>query len=202
MNALELFHQGGFIMYPLLIFSVLMWIVTLHKIFYLTNFRKQSKKFQEEATKMIINRKFSEMEWLYKSCPEVIAKAHFAVFDPSKTQDEWDARLHRRIVETNQDLKKNLWILGTIGSSAPFVGLFGTVWGIMGSFKAIGSSGKSGFAVVSVSISEALIATAAGILVAVLAVIFYNYLQVKISETATEFKNALGDMADQFNAVK
>jgi biopolymer transport protein ExbB/TolQ len=93
-------------------------------------------------------------------------------------------------------------MLGTVGSSAPFVGLFGTVWGIMGSFSAIGAAGKAGFAVVAASISEALIATAAGILVAVVAVMFYNYLQVKIGEINTEFKNALGDMAEQFNSIK
>jgi biopolymer transport protein ExbB/TolQ len=95
-----------------------------------------------------------------------------------------------------------MWMLGTIASSAPFVGLFGTVWGIMEAFKQIGSSGKAGFAVVAGSISEALIATGAGILVAVIAVMFYNYLNVKVSATAKEFKNSLGDMADAFNSIK
>ena len=95
-----------------------------------------------------------------------------------------------------------MWMLGTIASSAPFIGLFGTVWGIMEAFKQIGASGKAGFAVVAGSISEALIATGAGILVAVIAVMFYNYLNVKVSATAKEFKNSLGDMADHFNSIK
>jgi len=59
------------------------------------------------------------------------------------------------------------------------VGLFGTVWGIMGSFKAIGVAGKSGFAVVAGTISEALVATAAGILVAVIAVIFITIFKLR-----------------------
>jgi biopolymer transport protein ExbB/TolQ len=202
MNFVEVFKQGGFIMYPLLVFSVAVWIVAIQKILFLSKFKKDAKHFQEEAYKIIMNKELHKMEWLYKNCPDVIAKAHYAVFENNISKDEYDARLQRRLSETSYSLKKNLWILGTIGSSAPFVGLFGTVWGIMGSFKAIGSAGKAGFAVVAGTISEALIATAGGIMVAVFAVIFYNYLQVKITEAANDFKNGLGDMADQFNSLK
>jgi biopolymer transport protein ExbB/TolQ len=202
MNLVEVFKQGGFIMYPLLVFSIALWTVAIQKIWFLINFRKQAKYFFDEGMRIIHAKKFNEMEWLYKNCPEIIAKPHSAIFEDCHSQEEWDARMQRRITETNLGLKKNLWILGTIGSSAPFVGLFGTVWGIMGSFKAIGAAGKSGFAVVASTISEALIATAAGILVAVFAVIFYNYIQVKISEIMSEFRNGLGDMAEHFNANK
>lgn len=202
MDFIAVFKQGGFIMYPLLIFSVAIWIVAIQKILYLVKFKKDARKYQDEASRIIVSQKLHEMEALYKNCPDVIAKAHYAVFDEALGKDEYEQRLHRRLSETNADLKKNLWILGTIGSSAPFVGLFGTVWGIMGAFKVIGSSGKAGFAVVAESISEALIATAGGIIVAVFAVILYNYLQTRINELAREFKNDLGDMADQYNTLK
>lgn len=202
MNLIDVFRQGGFIMYPLLVFSVALWTVAIQKIWFLINFRKQAKFFQDEALRIVQSKRFNEMEWLYKNCPELIAKPHSAIFEEASSKEEWDARMQRRLTETTLGLKKNLWILGTIGSSAPFVGLFGTVWGIMGSFKAIGVAGKSGFAVVAGTISEALIATAAGILVAVFAVIFYNYLQVKIAEILTEFRNGLGDLAEVFNANK
>ena len=189
-------------MWPLLIFSVAIWIITIQKILYLTKFQKDSRHFLNEATRIVQSQKLHEMEFLYKSCPEVIAKAHYAIFDEALSREDYEQRLHRRLDETNSDLKKHMWMLGTIASAAPFIGLFGTVWGIMESFKQIGSSGKAGFSVVAGSISEALIATGAGILVAVIAVMFYNYLNVKISATAKEFKNSLGDMADQFNAIK
>lgn len=201
MNFIELFKQGGFIMYPLLIFSVVLWTVAIQKIWFLINFKKQAKFFYDEGMRIIQSKRFNEMEWLYKNCPDIIARPHSAIFEDSASKEEWESRMQRRLIETTQGLKKNIWILGTIGSSAPFVGLFGTVWGIMGSFKAIGVAGKSGFAVVASTISEALIATAAGILVAVFAVMFYNYLQVKITEVLTEFKNGLGDMTEQFNAA-
>jgi biopolymer transport protein ExbB/TolQ len=202
MNLVEVFKQGGFIMYPLLIFSIVLWTVAIQKVWFLINFRKQAKFYFEEGMKIIRSKRFTEMEWLYKNCPEIIAKPHSAVFEDTNSPEEWDARMQRRLNETSQGLKKNLWVLGTIGSSAPFVGLFGTVWGIMGSFKAIGVAGKSGFAVVAGTISEALVATAAGILVAVFAVMFYNYLQVKVTETLNEFKNGLGDLVESFNSTK
>ncbi|MBC7712670.1 MAG: MotA/TolQ/ExbB proton channel family protein [Rhizobacter sp.] len=202
MQFITIFKQGGFIMWPLMAFSVAIWVITIHKILFLMKFNKDSKHYLGEATRIVQSQKLHEMEYLYKNCPEVIAKAHYAIFDEAVSREDYEQRLARRLDETNSALKKNMWMLGTIASSAPFVGLFGTVWGIMESFKQIGSSGKAGFSVVAVSISEALIATGTGIIVAVIAVMFYNYLNVRVSATAKEFKNNLGDMADQFNSLK
>ena len=202
MDLISLFKQGGPIMYPFLVFSILTWTVALQKIWFIMNFNKQAKFFYEEGMRIIQSKRFNEIEWLYKNCPEVIAKPHSAIFEEANSPEEWEARMQRRLNETNLGLKKNVWLLGSVGSSAPFVGLFGTVWGIMGSFKQIGAAGKAGFAVVSLSISEALIATAAGILVAVIAVLFYNYIQVKITESLAQFKNGLGDLAEHFNSAK
>ena len=114
-----------------------------------------------------------------ENCPELIAKSHSAVFEEAESQEVWEARMQRRMNETIAGLKKNMWVLGTIGSSAPFVGLFGTVWGIMGSFSAIGAAGKAGFAVVAASISEALIATAIGLFAAIPAVLAFNHYTAK-----------------------
>lgn len=84
------------------------------------------------------------------------------------------AREQRRAVAA---YKSWLWILGTAGALMPFVGLLGTVIGVMGSFRAIGESGQGGFAVVSAGISQALIATAVGLFVALEAVVLFNLLQ-------------------------
>jgi biopolymer transport protein ExbB len=197
MSMMELFHQGGFIMYPLLIFSVLAWTVATHKFFYLRSFNREAKKLNEEIGKAIALKKYEEVRFALKGVPEVIAKPHEVLLEEGySSKEELNDKLYRRLTETNSNLKENLWILGTISSSAPFIGLFGTVLGIMGSFKAIGATGKSGFSVVAAGISESLIATAAGIIVAVIAVLFYNYFQTQVNKTALEFKHRVEDIAD------
>jgi biopolymer transport protein ExbB/TolQ len=103
-----------------------------------------------------------------------------------------DAAVDRERVQVALKLKRGLWILGTIGATAPFVGLFGTVWGIMRSFRDlgldVGSGGTGGSAAVMTGISEALIATAVGIIVAVEAVVLFNYFQSRLSRLNVELK--------------
>jgi biopolymer transport protein ExbB len=98
-------------------------------------------------------------------------------------------------------LKRYLWALGTVGSSAPFVGLFGTVVGILKAFQSMSVAGTGGFKVVSQGIAAALVATAAGLMVAIYAVIAYNYFVARINGISMqyrlyseEFLSALGEM--------
>lgn len=103
-----------------------------------------------------------------------------------------EAAVGRELVALRLKLRCGMWILGTIGAVAPFVGLFGTVWGIMRSFKDlgldVGAGGSGGSAAVMAGISEALIATAVGIVVAVIAVVLYNIFQARLSRLSVEFK--------------
>ena len=105
-------------------------------------------------------------------------------------------------------LKRYLWALGTVGSSAPFVGLFGTVVGILKAFQSMSVAGTGGFKVVSQGIAAALVATAAGLLVAIYAVIAYNYFVARIGVIAMhyrlfaeEFLTALGQGVKRKPAV-
>ena len=82
--------------------------------------------------------------------------------------------------EELEALKGPLWVLGTVSASAPFIGLFGTVVGIIKAFHNMALMGSGGFSVVAAGISEALVATALGLGVAIIAVIFYNYFQTRI----------------------
>jgi len=84
--------------------------------------------------------------------------------------------------------KRYLWALGTVGSSAPFVGLFGTVVGILKAFQSIAVAGTGGMKVVSQGIAAALVATAAGLLVAIYAVIAYNYFVSRVNTLALHYK--------------
>jgi biopolymer transport protein ExbB len=98
------------------------------------------------------------------------------------------AAVERQRVQLNLKLRQNLWLLGTIGATAPFVGLFGTVVGIMQAFHQMAVAGQGGFSVVAAGISEALITTAAGIAVAVEAVVVYNWLNTHVQKLAVQFR--------------
>jgi biopolymer transport protein ExbB len=89
-------------------------------------------------------------------------------------------------------MKRNVWVLGTVAASAPFIGLYGTVIGIIKAFHQMAVMGTGGFAVVAAGISEALVATALGLIVAILALLTFNYLQVKIANLDTLLRVGLG----------
>jgi len=90
-------------------------------------------------------------------------------------------------------LESALGFLATTGSASPFIGLFGTVWGIMETFQSIGARGTATLAVVAPGISEALIATAAGLAAAIPAVIFYNYFLNQSRNMVQEMENFASD---------
>src|SRR5207247_3663122 len=98
-----------------------------------------------------------------------------AVLSTAEPNDELRGRIAvRRHAETARALKRYVWLLGTVGSLAPFIGLFGTVLGIIRAFENMDATGSGGFAVVAAGISEALIATAGGLLVGVLSIFAYS----------------------------
>jgi len=94
-------------------------------------------------------------------------------------------------------LERRLLVLATVGSAGPFVGLFGTVWGIMNSFQSIAASNNTSLAVVAPGIAEALLATALGLLAAIPAVVAYN----KLSSEAGRIGDRLEGFADEFSAI-
>lgn len=108
--------------------------------------------------------------------------------------------LQQEIQKTLRHNESGMAVLATIGSTAPFVGLFGTVWGIMGALKEIGARGQASIDIVAGPIGEALIATAVGIAVALPAVVFYNFFLRKLKVWSTEldgFVEAYVRMAQQ-----
>jgi biopolymer transport protein ExbB len=108
---------------------------------------------------------------------------------PSKpTPERIAAAVERERQAAGVKLRRNLWILGTVGATAPFIGLFGTVVGIMHAFRQMASTGQGGFAVVAAGISEALITTAGGIAVAIEAVVIYNFLNVHVGKLVLELR--------------
>ena len=201
MNAIEIFKEGGFVMLPLLLCSFVIWMIFFEKIYFLSHFQKKVRSLVEKANPLIKQNKIEEAKSLAHDAHPLIALPFLLIFDDCKDKstlelEKWEGQVSRRLKETQMGLKRYLWILGTIGSLSPFIGLFGTVVGIIKSFENISAAGKGGFAVVAEGLGEALIATAAGIIVAVIAVAFYNYFQSRLAVINIELKHQLEDLRD------
>ena len=112
-------------------------------------------------------------------------------------QDRLDRVLRTTIGRELETLERNLGFLATVGSAGPFVGLFGTVWGIMNSFQAIGAAKNTSLAVVAPGIAEALFATAIGLIAAIPAVMAYN----KFSADLNRYGNQLEAFADDLQTL-
>lgn len=95
------------------------------------------------------------------------------------------------------ELRRGLNVLATVGSIAPFVGLLGTVVGIIGAFQGIGSTGSGGMSAVSTGIAEALVETAFGLMVAIPAVILFNYLNARIATIELALGRSMGELLDE-----
>lgn len=134
----------------------------------------------------------------FKGCP--LAALFEAAYGPRQEGGLRGAaalsgRLRRKGEQEAASLSRNLSFLATVGSTAPFIGLFGTVWGIMRAFEGIGRTGSTSLDIVAPGISEALITTAMGLAVAIPAVIGYNFLQRRIrglAERIDSFAHDLG----------
>ena len=112
-------------------------------------------------------------------------------------KDRLDKAMGVTIMRETDGLERQLGFLATVGSTAPFIGLFGTVWGIMNSFTAIAAHNNTTLAVVAPGIAEALFATAMGLLAAIPAVIFYNRFVGEIGRYSTR----LDAFADEFSSI-
>ncbi len=125
--------------------------------------------------------------------------AHQGNTDISADEMEASKRaLERAIAVKTAELKRGLSGLATVGSTAPFVGLFGTVVGIIGAFQALKMNESAGIGAVGGAIAEALVATAFGILVAIPAVWLFNYFTSKVTSFSVEMENSASELVDYF----
>lgn len=197
MNFDELLHLirvGGITMAVLLATSVIALAVAIERMIALWGVSSSAKALGQTIAKHLLQGDLPAARTAAERSNAIAAELYLAGFDrlAKGSGAGLEAAVERERAELTLKLKRNMWILGTIGATTPFVGLFGTVAGIMRSFKELGvdvsQGGTGGSAVVMTGISEALVATAAGILVAVQAVIFFNYFQARLSRVALELR--------------
>lgn len=128
--------------------------------------------------------------------PALLKEGVRRVMEKPARRDELEAQLQRHARFQIVEMEKYLAVLATIGSVAPFIGLYGTVLGVMTAFNDLATAGSGGATVVAAGIAQALVATAAGLLVAVPAVAFYNYFIRVVKRTAVELELGVGEALD------
>ena len=195
----------------LILASIYSWTIIVSKLLRLRQLKQMEKEFEE-------------IFWSGNSFEDLYETLNFNKLDPKskifcaaisewkKTKSTYDGQIHSNIdslkdrmqrsmvVTFNKEsevVEKNLTFLATCGSTAPFIGLFGTVWGIMNSFKSIAVAQNTNLSVVAPGIAEALFATALGLFVAIPAVVAYN----KISNDLSKYFVSLETFMDEFTTI-
>ena len=190
----------------LILFSITSWAIILYKLWTLGRAERQSSAFLDVFRR---SSKFSEVQAVTGTLGESplvgVFQAGYAELNTQlraagatgtnpgvatraglKSLQALDRALLRAATVEVNNLESRLTFLATTASITPYIGLFGTVWGIMGSFQGIGATGSTNLGVVAPGIAEALIATAAGLFAAIPAVYFYNHLTGRVKLLASD----------------
>ena len=199
-SALQMMLQAGLVVKGVLIillfFSITSWTIIFYK------WRLCSKADDESSSFMKIYNVTRNPKDLYSSAKKFelspLARLFKSVYSEKTHTDKQELRrvLKRYGALESARLERFLHFLATTGSTTPFIGLFGTVWGIMNAFTGIGAAGSASLAVVAPGIAEALVTTAMGLAAAIPAVIAYNYYLSRVNRiimTMEDFSEELVD---------
>ena len=192
MNIIALMLHASFVvklvLLCLLLLSVLSWAVILSKHYHLRRAAQESATFMEAFESGMPLTKLMELAKTLPASPLAGVFLHVAGLAATLPPDRLRSLLARAAARETHRLYAHLIILATTGSSAPFIGLFGTVWGIIDAFQRIGATGSASLAVVAPGIAEALVTTAAGLAAAIPAVAAYNQQTSQASQLAEEME--------------
>jgi biopolymer transport protein ExbB len=217
-DLMEMWHQMGFIAKAVafVLFFMSMWSVgvAIERIFTFTQAKNQSKLYAPQVAKHLKEGRLkdaiaisSSKNYRYSHLAKVVLaglQEYQFQLESGNTLSREDLMdtvrrsIQRASALTASDLKKGIAALATIGSTAPFVGLLGTVVGVINAFTGIATSGSGGIGAVSAGIAEALVETALGLVVAIPAVWFYNYLSGRMEYFNVEMDNSSSELVDYF----
>lgn len=212
LSLLTLFTDASllvqFVMVILLIISILSWTIIFQRSSALLKARKWLNDFEERFQgNYDLNQLYSYLaskrhavtgiEQIFKSGLREFLKLYNQDALPQAIMDGTDRVLRVELSKEEQQLEAHLSFLASVGSISVYVGLFGTVWGVMTAFRALGNVQQATLAMVAPGISEALVATALGLFAAIPAVYAYNRLSFRVQDLMRRYDN----LADEFSNV-
>src|SRR5579864_1777394 len=204
MNPLNEFigflNSGGFAMYALLVLSIVSVGIVFERVFFFARQHSDPAQLLRDIGDRVSK---DDMKGAIQVCdrnrgmlPKIL---QFGLYRHEKSRADISDALSIALLEQLNTLEANLSIIGTVAVIAPFVGLFGTVLGIIRAFNDIALKGNSTPAVVAAGVSEALVTTAAGLAVAVCAVVFFNYFKSRIKAYNQEMIVAANKLAEMLH---
>lgn len=212
MSMIELWHSMGYfakgIVYTLMIMSVWSLSIMVQKWWYLRSAQAQTRKFAPEFSQFLEEDNLSEAINLAESYKKshvakvlggALAEIKPLIQDGSVTVSDINSAeraVEREMLMQIVLMKRGLAMLATTGATAPFVGLLGTTMGVVNAFQGMAAGGGGGISSIAAGISEALITTAFGLLVAIPAVWAFNYFQTKIDNITAEMTYSSKEMID------
>lgn len=192
---------GKAIVLLLVLFSLLAWTVMVGKYMELTRFRTLNRAFQRrlDASEriLVIDPSFSDKLGPYAHLGREALQAFHHAKSSRHAVHHVENALQRAVAWTTHRYESKMMVLGSIVSGAPFLGLLGTVWGVMDAFGAISGQEGASIATLAPGVSGALLTTVAGLLVAIPSVFGYNYLLTQVKLQITELENFASLLADR-----
>jgi biopolymer transport protein ExbB/biopolymer transport protein TolQ len=219
MDLVEMFRQMGAAAWAvaIILFIMSFWSigVAIERFYTYNKARQQSRLYAPQVAKHLKDGRLKEAialsgskDYRYSHLAKVVLaglqeyqfqqESGGAGLNREDVLDTVRRSIQRATALTASDLKKGVTALATIGSTAPFVGLLGTVIGVINAFAGIGATGSGSIGAVSAGIAEALVETALGLFVAIPAVWFYNYLSNRLEYFNVEMDNSSSELVDYF----
>jgi len=205
-SLMSLFLRADFVVKSVIIIliaaSIYSWAIIIEKFRMFKKINESTVEFEEKFWKSKSAESFynnlpiskdDPMSNVFRKTMQVVLKSR----SRSNLNEKLTGLLESNIVSEVNFLEKNFSFLATVGSTAPFIGLFGTVWGIMNSFQSIAVSRNTSLAIVAPGIAEALFATALGLLAAIPAVVAYN----KFNSDSKKYSQRLENFAKRFISI-
>jgi biopolymer transport protein ExbB len=187
-TLLKLIQDGGLTVYPLTVASIVSLAILFERLWRFRGIDRETRHLTRQTVEALVGRDLAAARELCEKSKTPVAEIYCeAMRWKNIAVEDLERVLATSRQEAASDLKRGLWVVGTIGSLAPYVGLFGTVVGIIRAFQDMAIHGAGGFEVVAAGISEALVATAAGLFVAITALLFFNYLQVRVAAISSTY---------------
>ncbi|MBS4045377.1 MAG: MotA/TolQ/ExbB proton channel family protein [Alphaproteobacteria bacterium] len=191
------------VMAILVLSSVACWAITVEKLVRFGSLRRAARNFEAAVKADALLSSPKAGEGIQAAILSAAARERKDGIDAGESRYEFRVRLEmvmrQAMAQQLRQVEPGLPFLATVGSAAPFIGLFGTVWGIMNSFTAIAGSNDTSLAVVAPGIAEALFATALGLVAAIPAVVLYNKFSTDLGRLAQRFNVAINEAARQFS---